>query len=181
MCISDTINNLVTAFVHIDRMAIRGLLVTFVRTICRVFIVRKTPAIRLFSVLAFCLVFALSTASLQAKEKEQNSGDAGPSYIEMTWLTAPLVHKGIVRGYIIFDLKLLVGSQGEVEEVMVQMPRLRDAFLRTLNKGSITRKDGSGALDFEAISQLLKRSANTILGEEKVNQVLIVKAVRTAA
>lgn len=94
---------------------------------------------------------------------------------------APILSKGVVRSYMILEVKLRVASEGEVEQVRAQMPRLRDAFLRTLNKFTIVKNDGSGAMDFELISQRLKTSANKILGEEKVRQVLIVKAVRGAA
>jgi flagellar basal body-associated protein FliL len=127
------------------------------------------------------LVIAVSVGTAQAKEKENQTENTGPSFVEVPWLTAPVLHKGVVRSYVIFEVKLQVASEGDAEDIRVQMPRLRDAFLRALNKYSIVRNDGSGALDFEQISVRLRNSANKILGEDKVDQVLIVKAVRGAA
>ncbi len=147
----------------------------------RVVVVQKAQIARIFSlfVLLFSAVYSISDS--RAAGSDDVPDTSGPSYIDVPWLTAPVLYKGVVRSYVIFEIKLQVASNSDAEEVMVQMPRLRDAFLRALHRSSIVRNDGSGALDFDSISQRLKKSANKVLGEEKINQVLIVKAIRSAA
>lgn len=145
---------------------------------------RLASFLRFLPVLAICLGIAAAAGPTRASEEEQQPGageSAGPSFVNVPWLPAPIMRNGVVVSYMIFEVRLQVASEGEAEEVRVQMPRLRDAFLRVLNKETMVKKDGSGKLDFEMISRRLKDSANKVMGEEKVDQVVIVKAVRSAA
>jgi hypothetical protein len=114
-------------------------------------------------------------------KKDGEAAQAGPAFVDVPWLTAPLLRNGVIQGYLFFEAKLQVASEGEADAVRVQLPKLRDAFLRELNKGKVVREDSKGVLDLERISEHLKDSANKVLGEEKVHHVVIVKAVRGAA
>ena len=144
--------------------------------------VRRASVFRIVWVLALFLAFAVAVGSVQASEKKDgDTAHVGPSYVDVPWLTAPLLRDGVIQGYLIFEAKLQVASEGEAEAVRLQLPKLRDAFLRVLSKDKVVREDRSGVLDLEQISESLKNSANKVLGEEKVHHVVIVKAVRGAA
>lgn len=104
-----------------------------------------------------------------------------PVYLRMEGLTAPIIRANRIRHYIFLNVTLQMADNSARDDAMVLRPRLHDAFLREFYTKSVTTKDGRGALDFEAIKKRLHRQANKVLGEDKVMDVLVTRAVRGAS
>ncbi|MBM3489423.1 MAG: hypothetical protein FJX68_03080 [Alphaproteobacteria bacterium] len=116
----------------------------------------------------------------QAEEKKQQAAMAAaqPVYLQREPLTAPVMENNRLKQQIMLTLSLeIIGSDAR-ENALKNLPRLRDAMLRDLFTESILRGDGSGAIDLEDLKIRMLQAARSVVGKDKVRNILVVKAVR---
>ncbi|WP_417517522.1 flagellar basal body-associated FliL family protein [Minwuia sp.] len=125
-----------------------------------------------------------SEAEEKAKAEQaalEQSASREPIYMRMEGLTAPIIRANRIRHYIFLNVSLEMVDNSAREEAMKLRPRLHDAFLREFYSRSVTDKDGKGTIDFESIKRRLVKQAANVLGEDKVLDVLVTRAIRGAS
>lgn len=105
---------------------------------------------------------------------------AEPIYVRMDGLTAPIMNGTHIRHYIFLNVTLEMADEAASESAIVLKPRLTDAFLREFYSKSIGHPDGGGTIDFDAVKKRLLRQARAVLGDGKVVDVLVTRAMRGA-
>jgi len=115
-----------------------------------------------------------------AEVKPLTSDDAArkTTFIRIDRLSAPLVSDGRVLGYALLDLSLEVRSNGDDLLVAQRMPALRDAFLRAVTDSPISRVGEPLAIDYDAVTELLRDVANRELRKDVVVRVLVTQTTR---
>lgn len=103
-----------------------------------------------------------------------------PIYMRMEGLTAPIMRTNKIRHYIFLNVTMEMASNDARDEAMKLKPRLNDAFLREFYSRSVTERNGSGRIDFDALKQRLVKQANGVLGDGQVLDVLVTRAMRGA-
>ena len=99
-------------------------------------------------------------------------------YVRLDGLAASVPRRKKFDYYLYIDIKIEVADDGEVKHVQSELPILRDAALRALQKESVMRTDGVLGVDLRAMKKRLVESLNTALGEPLVSRVLISKLVK---
>lgn len=108
----------------------------------------------------------------------ERSGD--PIYLRMDDITAPVMRGNKIRHYIFLNISLEMSSNSARDDGTVLKPRLQDAFLRELYSRPNSTGDASGTIDFEGMKKRLLKQARAVLGQDKVIDVLITRAMRGA-
>ena len=96
-----------------------------------------------------------------------------PRFVELDLLTAPFLRGGKFAKYVILVINLEVSNDDEVEEVRAVMPRLRDAFVTELHTIATMRNPEQKMLNIKRIKSRLLVSANEVMGEGVVRDVLV--------
>ena len=101
-----------------------------------------------------------------------------PIYLRVDGLTAPIMKGSHVRHYIFLNVSVEMKDDSARSDASPLKPRLHDAFLREFYSKTIAR--GDGTIDFANVSKRLTRQARKVLGEDKVIDVLVTRAMRGA-
>ncbi len=96
-----------------------------------------------------------------------------PRFVELDLLTAPFLRGGKFVKYVVLVINLEVSNDDEVEEVRAVMPRLRDAFVTELHTIATMRNPEQKMLNIKRIKSRLLVSANEVMGEGVVRDVLV--------
>ncbi len=96
-----------------------------------------------------------------------------PRFVELDLLTAPFLRGGKFVKYVVLVVNLEVSNDDEVEEVRAVMPRLRDAFVTELHTIATMRNPEQKMLNIKRIKSRLLVSANEVMGEGVVHDVLV--------
>ena len=96
-----------------------------------------------------------------------------PRFVELDLLTAPFLRGGKFAKYVVLVINLEVSNDDEVEEVRAVMPRLRDAFVTELHTIATMRNPEQKMLNIKRIKSRLLVSANEVMGEGFVRDVLV--------
>jgi flagellar basal body-associated protein FliL len=113
-------------------------------------------------------------------EPQEIAAPSEPIYLRLEGLTAPVIRANRIRHYVFLNVTLEMATTAARDEAVKLKPRLHDAFLRDFYSKSVTDKDGSGRLDFEAIQRRLVKQAKGVLGDDQVLNALVTRAVRGA-
>lgn len=129
---------------------------------------KKTPQNRVILALcALALVFASPVAAFA------NGGAAkkveGPIYVDFKNIVVPVIKKNGKTGVIALSIMAEVKDADTQSLVATHMPKLRDAFIRSLygsvENNQIIRSDG--ALDIEHIKKRLMKSAGYVMKDKE--------------
>ncbi len=96
-----------------------------------------------------------------------------PRFVELDLLTAPFLRGGKFVKYVVLVINLEVSNDDQVEEVRAVMPRLRDAFVTELHTIATMRNPEQKMLNIKRIKSRLLVSANEVMGEGVVRDVLV--------
>ena len=96
-----------------------------------------------------------------------------PRFVELDLLTAPFLRGGKFVKYVVLVIILEVSNDDEVEEVRAVMPRLRDAFVTELHTIATMRNPEQKMLNIKRIKSRLLVSANEVMGDGVVRDVLV--------
>lgn len=112
----------------------------------------------------------LSFASDGGEKKET----AGSNFVELDPLILPIVDGGQVKQTVSLIISLEVANGSAADHVRALKPRLADAFIAEiygiLNDNDAPKK---GLLDINALKARLLPIAKEIVGEDKVNAILL--------
>ena len=100
------------------------------------------------------------------------------TFVKVDRVSAPLVHDGQVLGYVLLDLSLEV--KGNANELLVaqRLPALKAAFLKEVTREPIGKEDEPLIIDFEKLTERLRKAANQELGKAAVLRVLVTQSTR---
>ena len=99
-------------------------------------------------------------------------------FVKIERFNVPLVHKGRVLHYMMMDLSLEVDGNDNKLKIVHRMPAIRDAFLKDVTKKSLSDPQHPRIMDFAAFKKRFKNTANEILHEDLVLNVLIVNSAQ---
>lgn len=131
-------------------------------------------AIRTLAV--FCvLLFALSMPAFANEgggEAAKKSGDE-PLYVDFKNIVVPVIKRNGETGVIALSLMAQVKDPEAQTKVMDHLPRLRDAFIRTLYGNLETAQfvTAEGALDIPQIKYRLMKTAGLVMKKDKKNPI----------
>lgn len=134
----------------------------------------KTQNCAIAFVIAFFMAVTGGT-SVHAAGADGTKPD-GPVYVDFKNIVVPVIKKNGRSGVVAISMMVQVKDEAAQDKVKSQMPKLRDAFIRTLygnlEKSRYTRPDG--ALDIENIRLSLMRTADRVMdGTEQPIQDLL--------
>ncbi|SLN44985.1 hypothetical protein [Oceanibacterium hippocampi] len=119
-------------------------------------------------------------ASSPAAKPAEPPGVDEPAFVRLQPFSVAIWKHKRVTHQVFLTLTIDVADEDAVEHVRAMRPRLRDAFIRELNMGSIMRAEGDG-LDYDGLGNRLTAVAKRLLGDAVVNRVLIADALSTAS
>lgn len=99
-------------------------------------------------------------------------------FVKVERLSAPLVDGEQVVAYVLLDLSLEINDSAVELMIAQRMPALRDAFLREMTRTSISRPGQPLIVDFDALAERLRATANGVMQREGVLRVLVTRTVR---
>ena len=120
----------------------------------------------------FLVIVILATAPAFASggEEETLPDKDAPMYVDFKNIVVPVIKKNGQTGVVALSLMAQVKDQDDQSKVVDNLPRLRDAFIRSLY-GSLSSKKfmtEEGALDIPQIKDHLMKTAGLVLkGDNK--------------
>lgn len=114
-----------------------------------------------------------SSESTKEEIDENFSVNDDPRFVELDLLTAPFVRGGKFVQYVVLVINLEASNDDGVEEIRAAMPRLRDAFVTELHTIATMRNPDQKMLNIKRIKSRLLASANKVMGEGVVRDVLV--------
>lgn len=125
--------------------------------------------------------FGHDEAAVEEPESEPEPVPDDPAiYVEINRLPASLLNaKGRLLGYMFLDLSLEVASAEDRDWLLMRMPLVRDAFLRSISADGIMQPGSLTALDHDRLPKRLQAVANKALKREVITHILVTNALRT--
>jgi flagellar basal body-associated protein FliL len=118
----------------------------------------------------FLVIVILVTAPAFASEETALPDNDAPMYVDFKNIVVPVIKKNGQTGVVALSLMAQVKDQDDQSKVVDNLPRLRDAFIRSLY-GSLSNKKfltEEGALDIPQIKDHLMKTAGLVLkGDDK--------------
>ncbi len=100
-------------------------------------------------------------------------------YVKINRIPAALSGpSGRQLGYVFFDLSLEVKNAEDRDWVLVRVPVLRDAFLRTISRNGVAYANRPTDVDYETLKARLKQAANAALERDIITAVLVINSVQ---
>jgi len=113
----------------------------------------------------------------EAKPAEPEKAGSGV-FVQLEPLMAPVIVDGKIKMQVSVTLSLEVKDSDSRNEVARLLPRLRDAMLQDLYGTPVVGGDGEGAIDLPSLKSRMLAVARQLLGADRVQQVLVTKAMR---
>lgn len=115
-------------------------------------------------------------AEHEAKKEEAAEGAEAPKeqFVQLDPLILPVIGETGVSQTISLVISIEVPDEAAAKEVERLSPRLKDAFIQDMY-GALSRKSAmqNGVLQVNAIKERLNHISTKVLGQEKVNDVLL--------
>lgn len=113
-------------------------------------------------------------AAHDAKVAEADAAQAAREYVELSPLILPVIGETGVTQTVSLVVSLEVPDAATAEEVKRLTPRLQDAYIQDMY-GALSRKNSmeKGVLQVAPLKARLNRVTTKVLGEGKVNDVLL--------
>ncbi|MCH8861699.1 MAG: hypothetical protein IID51_04215 [Proteobacteria bacterium] len=101
-------------------------------------------------------------------------------YVNIDRLPASLLNaKGRLLGYLFLDLSLEVENTEDRDWLLMRMPLVRDAFLRSISADGVMQPGSLTTLDYQGLRSRLRAAANKALHRDVITDILITNALRT--
>lgn len=110
-------------------------------------------------------------------KKEETVDEA--LYVQLDPISSPVIANGRVEGQVILTISIQVADTAARNDVAKGTPRVRDAILQSLYGHPLVRHSEDGTIDIARTKGRLKEQLIGLLGEERVVDVLIVRALQT--
>jgi len=109
-----------------------------------------------------------------AKEDDGEHVELGTEFVELPPLILPIVDGNGVHQVVSLVVALDVSGTDAADEVRAMMPKLQDAFIQDMY-GVLNRHAAfkGGVIQVNVIKARLNRISKQVLGEDKVNEVLL--------
>jgi flagellar protein FliL len=116
-------------------------------------------------------------AEHEAKSKESKDGAETASleeFVQLDVIVLPIIDETGVTQTVTLMVSIAAPDKATAEEVKRLSPRLKDAFIQDMY-GVLNRKNAmkDGVIQVGAIKERLNRASIRVLGEDKVNEVLL--------
>lgn len=111
----------------------------------------------------------------KAKEAEHGAEEASAEeFVPMDVIILPIIDETGVTQTVTLMVSIAAPSKEAADEVKRLAPRLKDAFIQDMY-GALNRKNAmqNGVLQVDAIKARLNRASVRVLGQDKVNDVLL--------
>ena len=119
-------------------------------------------------------------AEEEAPATEQEPVKEDISFVEIKRMPATILDDdGRVQGYVFLDLQLEVLTARDPAFVQQRLPRIQAEFLKDISTHGISVPGKPGLIDFDGLSVRLTEAAHRTLGDDRVRNVFISKAVRS--
>lgn len=106
--------------------------------------------------------------------------EAPAIYVQINRLPASLLNaRGRLLGYLFLDLSLEVKNTEDRDWLLVRMPLVRDAFLRSISADGVMQPGSLTTLDHAGLRNRLRAAANKALHRDVITDILITNALRT--
>jgi flagellar basal body-associated protein FliL len=128
----------------------------------------------------FVAIFMVLSADSYANSEESGKADSkkdGPVYVDFKNIVVPVIKKNGSTGIIAISMMAQVKDEKSKDKVTTNLPRLRDAFIRTLygNMDSPRYVRENGSLNVESIKKSLMKTADYVMkGKESgIKDILV--------
>ncbi len=118
-------------------------------------------------------------------EEEEHHDDGGhgssapqPQYVKMEVLALPVVRGKAMSHYVNVEASLQSPDTQAGREIQSNLPHLRDAIIRDLYRNPLTAARGA-KVDDAVLKQRILAAARQIVGEDVVEDVLLINVIRT--
>ena len=118
---------------------------------------------------------AASAAGATGKEAEQ----AGPAFLPVDDIVVPVGAKGRLAGYVLIKGSLEFADSAQLKAVEPLMPRIVDAWLRTVHGLSQRGHFDAASVNPDMLKQQLLQATKTALNGTTPDAVLITRAILT--
>lgn len=142
-------------------------------------------------VVALCLcMFAITGMASSSAESEHGSKPAAeskehapvegldPRVVNIPVLVAPVVDQGRLSSYLYLSVNLKAVSESSAEKIKLDLPLIRDAFLRALYAHPIERRVAESQDAAAALTADLKAASAGLIDEANLEALEVLKVVR---
>ncbi len=123
-------------------------------------------------------LFMMPFGMAQAADKaEGEGGKDGPVFVEIDQIVVPIIKKNGKTGVLSLRLIAEVAGEDEKAELSHYIPRLKDAYIRSLYGDVVTKQltTEEGMLDIASLKSRLVKTSNYVLKEPLVKDILFDK------
>ena len=124
-------------------------------------------------------LLGIEQAEGEAEKKAKTDAISEAFYVQLDPISSPVIVNGRVEGQVILTISVQVASAAARNDVAKVTPKVRDTILQSLYAQPLVRHVEDGTIDIKRTKQRLKVMLVELLGEERVLDVLIVKALQT--
>ena len=127
------------------------------------------------------MFFSGDVAHVEEVEPEPEPVPDVPAiYVDINRLPASLLNaQGRLLGYLFLDLSLEVENAEDRDWLLLRMPLVRDAFLRSISADGVMRPGSLVDLDHDGLPKRLRAAANKALQRDVITGILVTNALRT--
>jgi len=124
---------------------------------------------RFLNLAAALLVFG----GIAVSEVEPAEAAVAPQYFKVDRLVVPVIRRRGLEGHVFLVIYLELKDTKYRPEVTEQMPKLRDAYIKSLNRYIAHRPRILYKIRLSELKTLLFRATERVIGEGKLKSVLI--------
>ncbi len=130
------------------------------------------------ALLTLLFVFILPVTTVLAgggDTSQDKADDSGPIFVEIDQIVVPIIKRNGKTGMISLSLVAEVNTEEENQEIQNYMPRLKDAYIRSLYGNVIAKRlsNENGTLDMMRLKEHLIKTTNYVLKSAHVNDILL--------
>ena len=115
--------------------------------------------------------------AVAASDPAKGEGD-DPGYLSFDAFSVTVIAEGRIQGQVAVKMGLTVPELENRQGVEKMRPKLRDAFLQTLNHIASTRLDADRPVNPALIDRYLQRVADRILGDHVADVIIETATIR---
>ena len=94
-------------------------------------------------------------------------------YARMDKLQLPIIYKGRVLNYVVMDVSMEVIGNIDKMVLVKSVLVIRDELIRHFSENSVGREDNPRTVDYDSLSEKIKKTANDTVHQDMVKRVMI--------